>query len=211
MSRESLMFSTPTVRPDRDSSAHSVKQCRRSHRRPLPPLPLDEPLGEVAALAGAGAGTATGPDDLTSGDAATSALRVRPVLKGRCACRAVTYEVADEFIVAYNCHCSNCRAMTGSAFSPWREIEPEKLRVTKGEDSLILDGDPTGHHARRCGKCFSLLYWTGYEGKIRVPYGSLLDEPNLKPLVHMFVGSKAPWYEILDGLPQHDGYPWPDE
>jgi hypothetical protein len=62
--------------------------------------------------------------------------------------------------------------------------------------------------ARRCGKCFSLLYWTGYEGKIRVPYGSLIDEPALKPMAHMFVGSKAPWYEILDDLSQHDEYPW---
>jgi hypothetical protein len=24
----------------------------------------------------------------------------------------------------------------------------------------------------------------------------------------MFVGSKAPWHEILDDLPQHDEYPW---
>jgi hypothetical protein len=132
------------------------------------------------------------------------------VLKGRCACRAVTYEVADEFVVAYNCHCSNCRAMTGSAFLPWGEIESEKLRVTTGEGALIFDGDPNGHHARRCGNCFSLLYWTGQEGKIRVPYGSLIDEPNLEPMGHMFVGSKAPWYEIRDGLPQHDGYPWPE-
>jgi hypothetical protein len=54
----------------------------------------------------------------------------------------------------------------------------------------------------------SLLYWTGYEGKIRVPYGSLIDEPTLKPTAHMFVGSKAPWYEILDDLPQYNEYPW---
>jgi hypothetical protein len=98
--------------------------------------------------------------------------------------------------------------MTGSAFLPWGEIEPEKLTVTKGEESLILTGDPRGHHARRCGKCFSLLYWTGYEGRIRVPYGSLIDEPALKPSAHMFVGSKAPWHEILDDLPQYDEDPW---
>jgi hypothetical protein len=30
----------------------------------------------------------------------------------------------------------------------------------------------------------------------------------LKPTAHMFVGSKAPWYEIRDDLPQHDEYPW---
>jgi hypothetical protein len=69
-------------------------------------------------------------------------------------------------------------------------------------------GDADCHFATRCNKCFSLLYWTGYEGTIRVPYGSLIDEPALKPTAHMFVGSKASWYEILDQLPQHDEYPW---
>ena len=130
------------------------------------------------------------------------------MLKGRCGCKAVGYEVSDEFIVAFYCHCSNCRANTGSAFLAWGEIEPEKLRVTKGADSLLAVGDPDGHHATRCATCFSLLYWTGYEGKIRVPYGSLIDEPALKPTAHMFVGSKATWYEILDELPQHAEDPW---
>ena len=130
------------------------------------------------------------------------------MLRGRCACKAIGYEVADEFVVAYNCHCSNCRAMTGSAFLPWGEIEPEKLTLTRGADSLLVIGDPDGHHATRCKECYSLLYWTGYEGKIRVPYGTLIDEPALKPMAHMYVGSKAPWYEILDDLPQHDEAPW---
>jgi hypothetical protein len=130
------------------------------------------------------------------------------VLHGHCACWTVTYEVADEFVVAYNCHCSRCRALTGSAFLPWGEIEPEKLEVTTGEDSVLIDGDPDGRHARRCGECFSLLSWTGHGGKIRVPYGTLLDEPTLKPTAHMFVGSKASWYEIRDDLPQHDEHPW---
>ena len=79
--------------------------------------------------------------------------------------------------------------------------------MTEGAGSLLVVGDPDGHHATRCGTCFSLLYWTGYEGKIRVPYGSLSDEPTLEPTAHMFVGSKAS-YEILDDLPQYDEYPW---
>jgi len=41
-----------------------------------------------------------------------------------------------------------------------------------------------------------------------VPSGSLIDEPALKPMAHMFVGSKASWHEILDHLPQLDEYPW---
>ena len=129
------------------------------------------------------------------------------MLRGRCACNAIAYEVSDEFVAAYNCHCSNCRATTGSAFLPWGEIEREKLRVTKGAESLLVEGDPDANHAMRCGRCWSLLYWTR-DGFVRVPYGTLIDEPALKPTAHMFVGSKAPWHEILDDLPQHDEYPW---
>ena len=129
-------------------------------------------------------------------------------LRGRCACAVVAFEVADEFVEAYNCHCSNCRALTGSAFLPWGEIGPETMRITKGADSLLVIGDADGRHAVRCQECFSLLYYTGYEGKIRLPYGSLIDEPALKPTAHMFVGSKAPWYEILDDLPRYVESPW---
>src|SRR4051812_33195946 len=131
------------------------------------------------------------------------------MLRGRCACNAVAYEVADEFVVAFNCHCSNCRALTGSAFLPWGEIEHEKLRLTKGAGSLMVEGDADAAHAVRCRERSSLLYWTVRDGAFfRVPYGSLVDEPALKPTAHMFVGSKAPWYQILDDLPQHDEYPW---
>ena len=96
------------------------------------------------------------------------------MLRGRCACKAVGYEVADEFVIACNCHCSNCRAMTGSAFLPWGEIEPEKLRIKKGTDSLLIDGDADAAHAMRCGQCWSLLYWTVHHHDrtwLRVPYG----------------------------------------
>ena len=131
------------------------------------------------------------------------------MLRGRCGCKVVTFEVADEFVVAYNCHCSNCRATTGSAFLPWGEIEQDKLRVTKGAASLALLGEERAAHEVRCGECWSLIYWTSRDGAfVRVPYGTLIDEPALKPMAHMFVGSRAPWYEIRDDLPQHDEYPW---
>jgi hypothetical protein len=131
------------------------------------------------------------------------------VLRGRCACNAVAYEVSDEFVVAYNCHCSNCRATTGSAFLPWGEIERDKLSMTKGLDSLMVIGVADADHAMHCGACLSLLYWTSRDSTyVRVPYGSLVDEPALKPTAHMFVGSRASWHEILDDLPQHDEYPW---
>src|SRR4051794_39460582 len=69
-------------------------------------------------------------------------------------------------------------------------------------------GDADSAQEVRCGECFSLIYWTYPDGSVGVPYGTLIEEPSLKPTHHQFVGSKAPWYEILDDLPQHDEYPW---
>src|SRR5262245_1492437 len=66
-------------------------------------------------------------------------------LGGQCFCSAVHYAVADEFLYAANCHCSNCRRTTGSAFKPFAGIEREKFAVTKGGDKLMIYGDDIGH------------------------------------------------------------------
>ena len=87
---------------------------------------------------------------------------------------------------------------------PTGRIERGKLTATKGADSLLVNGDPDAASSMRCAKCFSLLYWTSRDGYFGVPYGTLVDEPTLKPAYHQFVGSKAPWYDIRDELPQHD-------
>src|SRR5215467_10892228 len=120
------------------------------------------------------------------------------LLDGRCECRAVRYRVADEFLYAGNCHCSNCRAGTGSAFKPFAGIERERLVVTNGADRLLVWGDDDGNHTR-CGVCGSLLFSVVRDGAyVHVAMGSLVDEPSIRPTEHIFVGSKAPWFEITD-------------
>jgi hypothetical protein len=37
--------------------------------------------------------------------------------------------------------------------------------------------------------------------------GTLVDAPDIKPSMHIFVESKAPWHEITDDLPQHARFP----
>ena len=41
---------------------------------------------------------------------------------------------------------------------------------------------------------------------MHVAMGSLVDPPTIRPTAHIFVGSKAPWFEITDDLPQFDEY-----
>ena len=125
-------------------------------------------------------------------------------LTGKCFCGAVQYSVADEFVYAMNCHCSNCRRTTGSAFKPFAGIESEKLRLLEGGESLLVHGDADLNDTR-CAKCGSLLYSVVRDGEyVHVALGSLVDEPGLRPTKHIFVGSKAPWFEITDDLPQFE-------
>ena len=128
------------------------------------------------------------------------------VLAGKCECGTVRYRVADAFLYAANCHCSQCRAATGSAFKPFAGIEREKLEITEGVDKLLVFGEEDLNNTR-CGVCGSLLFSVVRDGAyVHVAMGSLADAPSIRPTKHIFVGSKAPWFEITDDLPQFDEY-----
>ncbi len=125
-------------------------------------------------------------------------------LTGKCACGAVRYRVADTFRYAANCHCSRCRAATGSAFKPYAGIEREKLEITEGAGALFVVGEENENDTR-CARCGSLLFSVVRDGAyVHVAMGSLVDEPSIRPAGHIFVGSKAPWFEITDDLPQFE-------
>jgi hypothetical protein len=128
------------------------------------------------------------------------------ILAGECFCGAVRYAVVDSFKYALNCHCSNCRRTTGSAFKPFAGIARDKLGITGGDDNVIIHGDDAGHDAR-CRRCGSLLYSVVRDGAfVHVAMGTLVDDPSIRPTAHIFVGSKAPWFSITDDLPQYQGH-----
>jgi hypothetical protein len=126
------------------------------------------------------------------------------MLAGKCLCGAVHYAVADKFVYAANCHCSNCRRATGAAFKPFAGIERDKLGITKGEDNLMIFGDENGNDTR-CKVCGAFLYSVVRDGAfVHVAMGTLVDDPTVRPTTHIFVGSKARWFTITDDLPQYE-------
>jgi hypothetical protein len=126
------------------------------------------------------------------------------VLAGKCECGTVRYRVADAFRYAANCHCSRCRAATGTAFKAFAGIERDRLVITRGADRLLVVGEADANDTR-CAACGSLLFSVVRDGDyVHVALGSLVDVPTIRPSEHIFVGSKAPWFEITDDLPQHE-------
>lgn len=127
---------------------------------------------------------------------------------GRCLCGAVQFFIRDHFEYAGYCHCSRCRAATGSAFSAFAATRTGNLQIVTGHESVSLyerNEDNLGKFCRRCG---SMLYYIVRNGQYaHVQMGTLLDDPGIQPQFHIFVGSKAPWHDIADSLPQFQKLP----
>src|SRR3954464_3839706 len=89
------------------------------------------------------------------------------ILAGECFCGAVRYAVDDSFEYALNCHCSNCRRTTGSAFKPFAGIAIERLSITQGDGSLLRHGGADAADAAdlHCARCGSLLYSVVRDGR----------------------------------------------
>ena len=76
----------------------------------------------------------------------------------------------------------------------------------RGADALLVHGDERGHDAP-CRVCGSLHYSLVREGKfVHVAMRTLVDTPGIRPSMHIFVGSKAEWFQIADDLPQFDRF-----
>jgi len=127
---------------------------------------------------------------------------------GSCLCGAVRYEIDGPFTMMANCHCSMCRKHHGAMFSTFVSAPDAGFRWVSGQDNI--ETFPSSEHGRRpfCRTCGSVtpMLLPGM-GLVFVPAGNLQEDPGLRPQMHMFTGSRASWYPIIDGLPQHEGYP----
>jgi hypothetical protein len=44
-------------------------------------------------------------------------------------------------------------------------------------------------------------------GFVSAPAGTLDTDPGIRPIAHIYVGSKAPWFEITGDVPQYAEMP----
>jgi len=98
-------------------------------------------------------------------------------VSGECFCGEVTYEVSGKLRDARSCHCSRCRKAFGSQASAYALVNPDDFRWLTGEDQLTSYINEQDFGFRFYSKCGSTLC-----GR------------------HIFVGSKASWEVIPDGV-----------
>lgn len=127
------------------------------------------------------------------------------MVTGSCLCGAVAYEIDGRISPIVLCHCSKCRKATGSAFHSGSLCRPSRFRWTRGADEITAYRSESGYETRFCRRCGSPvpLVDPGAEYVV-LQTGALDQDPGSRPLRHIFVGSKAAWFEIADALPQSE-------
>ena len=126
-------------------------------------------------------------------------------IRGGCLCGGVRYEIDGSLGEAGNCHCSMCRREHGAAFSTYADVDPSQFRWDFGEQLVAVYESKPGVGWCFCRVCGSTLAASD-DGKVTsITLGTVEGDPGVRPQEHNFVGSKAPWYEIVDDLPQFDG------
>jgi hypothetical protein len=128
--------------------------------------------------------------------------------QGQCLCGAVRYEVDGPFASMTHCHCSMCRKHHGAPFATYVGAPLAGFRWVSGQDGVEKYTTETGGARSFCSTCGSVtpIFMEGH-GIVLIPAGNLDGELGIKPQRHIFTGSKAPWYEIRDSLPQFEEYP----
>ena len=142
------------------------------------------------------------------GNDATFDSQANEILHGRCACGEVSFTVPNALDYAFYCHCSRCRVRTGSAFAAIGAVSIDQLQVTAGNRYLLIEGECSDGYGARCSRCHAFLF-AAVRGRqyAHVSLGVLAGAPSRLPDHHIYVGSKAPWYQITDALPQYDELP----
>ena len=128
-------------------------------------------------------------------------------LRGKCLCGGVQYEVTCRPDAVYYCHCSQCRRASGSSFATNVAVRRSSFKVISGSDLITSYESTIGKHRNFCSKCGSPLFseYLNEPETLYLRVGTVDNDSGLTACAHIWVASKAAWYDIRDNLSAHPG------
>ena len=121
-------------------------------------------------------------------------------ITGECFCGAITYKVSGKLRDARSCHCSRCRKAFSSQASAYALVDPTEFSWLAGEDLLTYYIGEQGVGLGFCSKCGSTLCGV-VDGNVHgVTLGCVNGDPEIEIGQHIFVGSKATWEFMPEGV-----------
>lgn len=122
--------------------------------------------------------------------------------RGSCLCGAVRFEVTGPLRPPDACHCVQCRKQSGH-FWVSTNVARSELSI-HGEESLAWFQSSAKVRRGFCSRCGSYLFWDPIEkDRIAVAMGAVDPPSGTKLGMHIYVAEKGDYYDLDDGLPQH--------
>lgn len=129
-------------------------------------------------------------------------------VSGRCVCGGVRWSYEEPFTAMLYCHCSICRKHHGTLFTTVVAGPLSTFHWRAGTEKIATWRSSERGKRSFCSVCGSKVPTVNHEAQqVYMPAGALEGELGIRPQMHLFVGSRAPTYQIHDGLPQHEAYP----
>lgn len=140
---------------------------------------------------------------LLGGDLSDMTMKI----DGACHCGYLTFEaeVAQDNVLL--CHCTDCQALSASAFRIVVRSTPDSVRLISGEPSTYSKVGSSG--AERvlsfCPKCGTNIFSTtaGEGPKIHsIRVGAVSQRSELIPVAQQWTQSAQPWLDQLEEFPK---------
>ncbi len=128
-------------------------------------------------------------------------------MRGRCLCGTYRFELVGAVAGVGQCHCSQCRKVTGSNGCSMVIVPKEQFRWTAEGAEPPRFSLPSGWSALRCETCGSPLPDSHDEKRVWVPAGLMEDDLGTDIKVHIFCGSRADWDRESEEALHHDEWP----
>ena len=128
-------------------------------------------------------------------------------ITGECFCGSITYKINGKLKNATSCHCSRCRKAFNAQASAAAFVEHTDFQWTSGQELLTTYTGKQGYGVQFCSICGSTLCTVYNEDVLQVTLGCLNDEPELEPIKHIFVASKANWEVLPENVIQFNEWP----
>ena len=123
--------------------------------------------------------------------------------KASCLCGAVTIEVEGKLPPPSSCHCTQCRKHSGH-FEASTDV-PRSALTVRGAEKVTWYRSSERVRRGFCSVCGSSLFWDPLDKDWTAVAMGAFDGPTHTELTrHIFVAEKGDYYQIADGLPQHE-------
>ncbi|MEX0303676.1 MAG: GFA family protein [Leisingera sp.] len=127
-----------------------------------------------------------------------------PLVRGRCLCGHLSFEVTEAAVGSGYCHCRFCQRFTGAPAFSWTAFPANAVHFGPAAPKWF-DSSPIARRGfcPQCGSALSYQLMKPEVSSFMVLSTMSLERPeDFAPTWHAGIESKMPWFDLADDLPR---------